>query len=743
MNAKLQRILDLIRHEPLTAGQQPEVDQLVKAVDKELEIALFKLDRTEKVKRTTAILLEETIGELELKRKSVEAAKRELEQKHRELEIESALERIRARVTAMKVSSDLLDIVVTMRTEFVALGHQAHYFWHMRWQEMVYEKAMTDGEGTRIGNVMTLPRHIHGDIPFIADWEKTDAPTIVYAMDGETAVDYVDKMIRLGDFERIDPNAVSMDVIRQIGGLTFIMARTTHGEIGFSLPGNVPHPPEDSVATLVRFAAVFDLAYRRFEDLKSSEKQIREAQIELALERVRARTLAMQRSDELADASFVLDTQVRALGIKTRGCAFNIYGENDSTEWFSSERGALPMYVTPRENLFLRYYNAGRTGEPLYIEAFEGADCVAHYQYLCTIPIMGDALRGMIADGGSFPEKQVDHVTYFKYGYLLFITPGPVPDAHDIFIRFAKVFEQTYTRFLELKKAEAQTLRAEQDLIEIKAARKTAEDRLVELRATQTQLIQSEKMASLGELTAGIAHEIQNPLNFVNNFSDVSAELLEEVKEEREKKQEARDEALIDEILDDIKQNLEKIAHHGRRADGIVKGMLQHSRTSSGQKEVTNLNALADEYLRLAYHGLRAKDKSFNAALETDFDAHAGSIEIVPQDIGRVILNLITNAFHAVDEKSRSCGGDYVPTVSVSTKKASGTVSLTVKDNGHGIPSSIKEKIFQPFFTTKPTGQGTGLGLSLAYDIVKAHGGALEVATTEGEGTAFTIILNA
>ena len=250
-------------------------------------------------------------------------------------------------------------------------------------------------------------------------------------------------------------------------------------------------------------------------------------------------------------------------------------------------------------------------------------------------------------------------------------------------------------------------------------------------------------MASLGELTAGIAHEIQNPLNFVNNFSDVSNELLEEMKTELEKGN-TKD---VIAIVDDVKQNLEKILHHGKRADAIVKGMLQHSRTSSSQKELTDINALADEYLRLAYHGLRAKDKSFNAKFITDFDNSVGKINIIPQEIGRVILNLINNAFYAVSEKQKQSNGQFEPTVKVTTKLVippSGGprgVEIKVADNGPGIPQKIVDKIFQPFFTTKPTGQGTGLGLSLAYDIVKAHGGEIKVETKEGEGTKFIVHL--
>ncbi len=262
-----------------------------------------------------------------------------------------------------------------------------------------------------------------------------------------------------------------------------------------------------------------------------------------------------------------------------------------------------------------------------------------------------------------------------------------------------------------------------------------------ELKATQAQLIQSEKMASLGELTAGIAHEIQNPLNFVNNFSEVSNELVEELKAEKSKPKTERDDQLEEELLNDISQNLEKINHHGKRAGAIVKGMLQHSRSSSGQKELTDINALADEYFRLAYHGLRAKDKSFNATIKTDFDKSIGKINIIPQDIGRVILNLITNAFYVVDEKKKSGIENYDPAVSVSTKKINGKVEIKVTDNGNGIPPKVLDKIFQPFFTTKPTGQGTGLGLSLSYDIVKAHGGEIKVETRENEGTTFTIQL--
>ena len=258
------------------------------------------------------------------------------------------------------------------------------------------------------------------------------------------------------------------------------------------------------------------------------------------------------------------------------------------------------------------------------------------------------------------------------------------------------------------------------------------ETTLTNLKTTQSQLIHSEKMASLGELTAGIAHEIQNPLNFVNNFSEVNKEMIEEATEEIDKGNIAE----VKNILNDINDNEEKINHHGKRADAIVKSMLQHSRKSSGKKEPTDINALCDEYLRLSYHGLRAKDKDFNADCKTDFDENVGKINVVPQDIGRVLLNLFNNAFYAVNEKKKLTANGYQPTAKVETRRIVDKVEIIISDNGNGIPSSIKEKIFQPFFTTKPTGEGTGLGLSLSYDIIKAHGGEIKVETLSAEAAA-------
>ena len=276
---------------------------------------------------------------------------------------------------------------------------------------------------------------------------------------------------------------------------------------------------------------------------------------------------------------------------------------------------------------------------------------------------------------------------------------------------------------------------------DVEQANAALKESLEDLKSAQAQLIQSEKMASLGELTAGIAHEIQNPLNFVNNFSEVNKELIDELKDAVA----SNDQEDIELILNDLAENEDKIKHHGKRAEGIVKGMLQHSRTSQGEKEPSDINVLADEYLRLAYHGLRAKDKSFNADFKCDFDESLPKINVVPQEIGRVLLNLINNAFYAVSSKaSAKEASAYKPEVVVSTRSKENFFLISVKDNGPGIPEDIKDKIFQPFFTTKPTGSGTGLGLSLSYDIIKAHGGDIKleshhVGGKEKAGTEFII----
>jgi signal transduction histidine kinase/ligand-binding sensor domain-containing protein len=377
----------------------------------------------------------------------------------------------------------------------------------------------------------------------------------------------------------------------------------------------------------------------------------------------------------------------------------------------------------------VRYYTMMENYDPIWRES--GANKTAFYFNLAA----GDYIFRLKAFNGDETrgEKQVlIHISppwwktgwaYASYGLLLLLAISAIN-------RFQK------QRIIREERQRTQAKELEQA--------KEIEKAYTELKSTQAQLIQSEKMASLGELTAGIAHEIQNPLNFVNNFSEVNMELAAELKEEISKMNiDAQYKNQLEDIAGNINDNQEKILHHGQRADAIVKGMLQHSRTSSGLKEPTDINQLADEYLRLAYHGLRAKDKSFNTAMKTDFDPQIGNINIVAQDIGRVLLNLYNNAFYAVAERKQGDASNFEPRVELSTKKTDNKVEITIKDNGNGIPKKVMDKIFQPFFTTKPTGQGTGLGLSLSFDIVKAHHGEIKVDSVEGDHTTFTVSLPA
>ena len=489
---------------------------------------------------------------------------------------------------------------------------------------------------------------------------------------------------------------------------------------------------DDEIKILKRFATTIDLTFRRYFELQKSETNAKEAVKQAALDRIRADIASMRTINDLDRITPLIWNELTVLGIPFIRCGVFIMDEEQQLihTFLSTPDGKaiaafhLP-YDTPgniskvidgwrHKKIYIDHWGEEEFIQFSDILMKQGA-LVSREQYLKTIPHGGfhlhflPFLQGMLYVGNT---EQLNH------------------EQIELIQHVADAFSTAYARYEDFNKLEA--------------AKQQVENTLTDLRQAQQQLVQSEKMASLGELTAGIAHEIQNPLNFVNNFSDVSNELLEEMKNELEKGN--KDDAIA--IVEDVKQNLEKILHHGKRADAIVKGMLQHSRMSSGQKEPTDINMLADEYLRLAFHGLRAKDKSFNAKFETEFDNTIGKINIIPQDIGRVVLNLINNAFYAVTEKKKhalaaSASNGYEPTVTVSTKKQNGKIEIKVKDNGNGIPQKVMDKIFQPFFTTKPTGQGTGLGLSLSYDIIKAHGGEIKAETVETEGSIFKIILPA
>ena len=483
---------------------------------------------------------------------------------------------------------------------------------------------------------------------------------------------------------------------------------------------------ESEIKILHRFKAIVDLTFRRYMELQKSEEIAREAVRSASLDRVRAEIASMRTKQDLERITPLIWKELTTLGIPFVRCGVFIMDEQEELihTFLSTPDGKaiaafhVPYGSTPlagsiefwrEKKMYITHWGLKEYAE--FADAFiDKNEIEKRAHYLSSVPKDGIHL----------------HLLPFMQG-MLYVgnTASLTEDNLHLVQSVADAFSTAYARY--------------EDFNKIESAKAQVEKTLSDLKQTQVQLVQSEKMASLGELTAGIAHEIQNPLNFVNNFSEVSKELLDEMKEELDKGNPEEAKALAADII----QNLEKINFHGKRADGIVKSMLQHSRKSNNQKELTDINALCDEYLRLSYHGLRAKDKSFNAKFEMDFDTSLPKINVVPQDIGRVVLNLINNAFYAVTERLRQAQPDsnYAPTVTVCTKKLNDKIEISVKDNGTGIPAKVKEKIFQPFFTTKPTGQGTGLGLSLSYDIVKAHGGELRVATKENEGSAFIISL--
>ncbi|MGB8704430.1 MAG: ATP-binding protein, partial [Gillisia sp.] len=654
----------------------------------------------------------------------------------REAKIEAALEKVRSRSLSMRKTEELKDVVLVVFEKLNSLGVAVEGGVTIS----IYEPGTKDqlqwvaAPDLISSNVFRLP---YTEDKIIADhlnaWERGEE-----FFEKTYSREEKDKMCKYlfsqTDFQYL-PEEVKQMVLRSESYSQSIAFAKNSSIFINSFSGKLAS--EDEAEIMKRFAKVFDQAYIRFLDLQKAEIQARESRIEAALEKVRSRTLAMQKSDELAQTSVVVFKQLIGLGIEPNRLFIGIIeGSHEIETWATNEDGtkiASRFVLDTNKNASIKkMYLGWKRKKPSITIDMEGQVLKDYFEYLAKekrIPFKG----------GLSQTRRIQYIAFFSKGFIGMASPNEQPpETLELLERFAAVFNLTFTRFNDLQIAEANALKAEQDLIEIKEARKKAETALFELQATQKQLIQAEKMANLGELTAGIAHEIQNPLNFVNNFSEVSKELLEEMKEELKKE----NYELAVEITADLNQNLEKILHHGKRADGIVKGMLQHSRSNSGKKEEIVVNTFVDEYVRLAFHGLRAKDKNFNARIETEFDPGVGSLLVVPQELGRVILNLLTNAFYAVNvKKKKSQEDDYEPAVWISTKKIKDKIEIQIRDNGMGIPEAIKEKIFQPFFTTKPAGEGTGLGLSLSYDIVKAHSGELHLESKEGEGTSFSIQL--
>ncbi|WP_336517112.1 ATP-binding protein [Pollutibacter soli] len=682
------------------------------------------------------------------------------EMQAREAKIELSLERVRAKAMAMHNSRDLADTIGVFYTELKLFSITP----------IRCGVGLLDGE-EKIGELYTWNTTEKGEsLELLGKLRLEGHPVLEGVYNGWLAQKEFFPVLRGNEIKSY------YSVIRpQISFPDYADDVVQYGNFFFFKEGGVYawtryEMKEDELQIYRRFTTVLSLTYKRYKDLQQAEANAREAQIEAALEKVRSRTLAMQKSEELAETAAVLFQQLIGLGIEPNRLYISTIKDDIGTSefWITDEDGSKvsTAYTTNLNDnpTFRKMYEGWKKQLKSLVIDMHGEELEDYFNHLTGL--------GVPFKGGLFQKRRVQDIAYFSNGFIGIASKEEQPlESLQLLERFAYVFNLTYTRFNDLKIAEAHAQQAELDLIEIKEARKKAEEALTELQLTQGQLIQKEKMASLGELTAGIAHEIQNPLNFVNNFSEVSSELIGEIEDavlqasaclpdtQGGSNRAEENNPLIVELLSEIKQNLSKINHHGKRADAIVKGMLQHSRQSGGEKVETSLNAFCDEWVRLAYHGFRAKDHLFNVDIQTDFDDNIHRVKIIPQDMGRVILNLLNNAFYAVREKEKqnteygmqdkgtgriSADRNYQPGVFVSTKQAGRNVLITVKDNGKGIPKTIVDKIFQPFFTTKPPGQGTGLGLSLSYDIItKGHGGELKVETKENESTSFIIRLPA
>ena len=647
------------------------------------------------------------------------------EEQAREAEIQLALERVRARTMAMYNSDELAETAAILFQQMTALGVTPERLNICLINEAgkILEVWATDQEGTKISHHFNASLDEPTTGKRVYDAWKEKKKSIVIDLSGKELNDWI-RYVRQVMGMTIKDELVREHRIHSVAFFSQGLILTTTSE---PLPG-------ESIKLLERFADVFNLTYRRFLDLQKAEAQAREAIKQASLDRVRGEIASMRNSEDLNRITPVIWRELKALEVPFIRCGVFIIDEtNESVGVFLTTPDGKALGVLhlafDANKLTSNTVESWRKKE-VYKDHWNKEEFI---NWTKSMMKLGQVQNAETYQGSSQPPESLHlHFVPFAQGMLYVGNTSPLDEEKlELVKTLAEAFSIAYARYEDFKNLEE--------------AKARVDHTLNELQSTQKQLIQSEKMASLGELTAGIAHEIQNPLNFVNNFSEVNKELVDELKSELA----TGNLQLANEIADDIKSNEEKISHHGKRADAIVKSMLEHSRTSTGIKEPTDINKLADEYLRLSYHGLRAKNKSFNAEMKTDFDSSIKKINIIAQDIGRVMLNLFNNAFYACAERSRSTVNQqkeensilYKPTVSVSTKKEGDRVTITVKDNGGGIPEEVKEKIFQPFFTTKPTGQGTGLGLSLSYDIVKAHGGEIKVNTKEDEGTKFILVL--
>lgn len=636
----------------------------------------------------------------------------------REAKIEASLEKVRTVALTMKKSDEMLDIAQVLYEQLLELGfnniRNAIIDLHNE-----KDKTFLDYDYSHdMGRTITLMSYYDDPIieKQVRQIESSSDAFFEIILEGQELQDLIDMRLKNGEEE--DPR------LRQINQLTYNLYSFGNGAIGISNFGLLS---DEHKIVLKRFRNVFAFAYKRYNDMLQAEAQAKESIKQASLDRVRGEIASMRTTEDLNRITPIIWRELKTLEVPFIRCGIFIVDEKQQK---------VQVYLTTPDGKSLAVLNLPFDSNTLTKNTVNFWRQQKVYQehwnkeeFINWIKSMMDLRQVEKAEtyqGSSNPPESLHlHFVPFTQGMLYVGDVSPLTDEKLNLVKtLAEAFSIAYARYEDFKNLED--------------AKNRIEITLSELKSAQTQLVHSEKMASLGELTAGIAHEIKNPLNFVNNFSEISGELINEIEDELQKNN--KEDVLA--ILKDLKQNLERINQHGKRADSIVKGMLLHSRGTSGEKTLTDINTLLDQYVILTYHGLRAQNSEFNIAIEKDYDETLGKINVVPQDISRVFLNIINNACYAAYDKKQKNKNDFHPILTVSTKNLQNKVEIRIGDNGYGIPADVLDKIFQPFFTTKPTGEGTGLGLSLSYDIVtKVHGGELSVETNEGEGTTFKIQL--
>ncbi|SMD42826.1 His Kinase A (phospho-acceptor) domain-containing protein [Aquiflexum balticum DSM 16537] len=664
------------------------------------------------------------------------------EKQAREAQIENALEKVRSRSLAMQSPDELIEVAQLLREEMGALGVEELETSSIYIQDESsgltqcwFTIKNPDNPGKAITDQMTIDLQDTWVGRKMDEFYRSKGKQTSILMQGEGRIEWIRYCEKKSDLF-----GTSNFYGETIPDRTYHLYKFSNGYIGAAAPGEIS---SESWELLKRATTVFSFAYTRFRDLQMAQASARTAMRQASLDRVRADISSMRNADDLDRITPLIFKELTVLGVPFIRCGVFIIQEKQKIveAYLSSPEGnSLGVLRLPYKASELTYQTveAWRKGE-VYKQHWNKEDFIQWINQLMKEDQIQD---GSTYQGTAAPPESLDlHFVPFAQGMLYVGAVCPLDEKElELVQTLAKAFSIAYARF--------------EDFVKLEQAKAEVESAMSELKATQSQLVQQEKLASLGQLTAGIAHEIKNPLNFVNNFSEVSIEMIEEIQEERSKSQETRDETLVDEILEDIKSNLQKVHQHGSRANGIVTSMLQHSRGGSGKKEPTDLNALIKEYVNLSFHGMRAGKNPINVEIVLDLDPDLGMVSLIKEDFTRVVINLCNNAFDAMREKvlktedgrrktedGAVVDGKYLPKLKVTTMLENGRVRLLLEDNGPGIPDEIRDKILQPFFTTKKGTEGTGLGLSITHDIIKAHGGELKVETKIGEGTTFIIDL--